>query len=278
MPLQKIISLHTHIYDLDWNRHVTSRTYERFSYDGRFSLLEDLGFGVHSCLEKGISFVSGSTFVRFLSQQFPGALLDIITTLNRDKEGNLYFHHMIQDQSAKKVCELYATANLINLDGSKIVIESVPLLDVDWKESQLHARKQDQTTAMHSLAIPFSDMSCFWNLPSESVWKIFEEGRFLFFKEIVDLKLIKETDSTTFFMGGEIQIYKLPEPGSNIQLLSWIDSFEKIRFYFRQDIVSETGETLASMRDEQLFVALSTSRPRKAPQEFFSRVERFIET
>ncbi len=277
MSLQKTISLHTHIYDLDWNRHVTSRTYERFSYDGRFSILEDLGYGVHACLEQGIEFVSGSTFVRFLSQQFAGALLDIITSLSRDEEGNLHFHHLIQDQSAKKVCELFATAFLKNSEGKKIILESVPLHKENWQASQIHPRKKEQTTATHLIPIPFSDMSCFWNLPSESIWKVFEEGRFLFFKEIVDLKLIKETDSTTFFMGGEIQIYKLPEPGTKITLLSWIDRFEKIRFYFRQDIISESGETLASMRDEQLFVALSTSRPRKAPPEFLSRVERFIE-
>jgi len=277
MALQKTISLHTHIYDLDWNRHVTSRTYERFSYDGRFSILEDFGYGVHACLEKGIEFVSGSTFVKFLSQQFAGALLDIITNVSRDEEGNLYFHHLIQDQSAKKVCELYACAYLKNTDGQKILLNEIPLLTEKWKESHIHIRRENQTTVQHNIAIPFSDMSCFWNLPSEAIWKVFEEGRFLFFKEIVDLKLIKETDSTTFFMGGEIQIFKLPEPGTKILLHSWIDSFEKIRFYFRQDIVSESGETLASMRDEQLFVALSTSRPRKAPPEFFSRVERFIE-
>jgi acyl-CoA thioesterase FadM len=277
MALQKTISLHTHIYDLDWNRHVTSRTYERFSYDGRFSILEDLGYGVHACLEKGIEFVSGSTFVRFLSQQFAGALLDITTDVSRNNEGLLHFHHIIQDQSGKKICELFATAYLKNPDGSKVILGDVPLLSNSWKESQIHTRKKDQTTVMHSMAIPFSDMSCFWNLPSEAIWKVFEEGRFLFFKEIVDLKLIKETDSTTFFMGGEIQITKLPEPGTKVSLLSWIDSFEKIRFYFRQDIVSEAGETLVSMRDEQLFVALSTSRPRKAPSEFYARVEKFIE-
>ncbi len=277
MALQKTISLHTHFYDLDWNRHVTSRTYERFSYDGRFSLLEELGYGVHTCLEKGIQFVSGATFVRFLSQQFAGALLDIITDLQRDTEGQLYFHHTIQDQTGKKACEMFASAYLKNPDGTKLILDSVPVRQEPWNQSTLRKRQNEQVCIEHTLSIPFSDMSCFWNLPSESVWKVFEEGRFLFFKEIVDLNLIKETDSTTFFMGGEIQIYSLPEPGTKIKLLSWIDSFEKIRFYFRQDIVDETGNLLASMRDEQLFVALSTSRPRKAPQEFFARVERFIE-
>ncbi len=277
MALRKTTQISTHFFDLDWNRHVTSRTYERFGYEGRFAILQDLGFGVHFCLENGIEFVTTSTFVRFLSQQFAGSKLNVITDLCRDSEGNLYFNQQIEDETSKKVCELFVTVYLKEKSGSKLQILEVPLLTNEWKKSQIHPKKSDQTTVKHKLQIPFSDMSCFWNLPSEAIWKIFEEGRFLFFKEIVDLKLIKETDSTTFFMGGEIQIFELPNPGSNITLLSWIESFEKIRFYFRQDIVSNSGETLASMRDEQLFVSLSSSRPRKAPPEFFSRVERFIE-
>lgn len=78
-------------------------------------------------------------------------------------------------------------------------------------------------------------------------------------------------------MGGEIVIHKQPEPGTHVKILSWIESFEKIRFYFRQDIVDLNGNLLASMKDEQLFVSLSNSRPRRAPAAFFDKIERFIE-
>lgn len=76
-------------------------------------------------------------------------------------------------------------------------------------------------------------------------------------------------------MGGEIEILTLPEPGSNVQLLSWIDVVDKIRFYFRQDVLDHSGNLLARMVDEQVFVALSTSRPRRAPVEFLERTSRF---
>ncbi|MCE9500095.1 MAG: acyl-[acyl-carrier-protein] thioesterase [Leptospira sp.] len=277
MALLKTISLRTHLHDLDWNRHVTSRTYERFGYNARFSLLEDLGYPVPFCLENGIEYVSGSTFVRFLSQQFADSLLTVETEMARDNPGILYFKHHITDSTGKKVCELFATSYLKAPSGEIIILKDIPLLAENWKESQIQKRNQKQNTLKHKINILFSDMSCFWNLPSEAVWKIFEEGRFLFFNEIVDLSFIQETDSTTFFMGGEIQIYELPKPGTKITLHSWIESVEKIRFYFRQDIVSADGAIISSMRDEQLFVTLSTSKPRKAPPEFIKKVKRFIE-
>ncbi|WP_411822136.1 acyl-[acyl-carrier-protein] thioesterase [Leptospira sp. 'Mane'] len=276
MPIQKTITLRTHTFDLDWNRHVTSRTYEKFGYDARFSILEDLGYSVHQCLEKEIQYISHSTFVRFLGQQFANSNIDVVTELSRDKEGLLYWKQNLIDSNGKPSCELYTTSYLQSKEGTKLILD-VPLLEEKWKESNIHKRPEGQLTLEHNWPIPFSDMNCFWNLPSDSIWKIFEEGRFLFFREVIDLSLIKETDTSTFFMGGEIQINELPSPGSKIILHSWIETFEKIRFYFRQDIVNEEGKVLVSMRDEQLFVALSASRPKKAPPEFITKVERFIE-
>ncbi|BDA79383.1 thioesterase [Leptospira kobayashii] len=276
MPIQKTITLRTHTFDLDWNRHVTSRTYEKFGYDARFSILEDLGYSVHKCLEEEIQYISHSTFVRFLGQQFANSDIQVVTELSRDKDGLLYWKQNLIDANGKPACELYTTSYLQSKDGTKLILD-VPLLEENWKVSSIHKRPEGQFTLEHHWPIPFSDMNCFWNLPSDSIWKIFEEGRFLFFREVIDLSLIKATDTSTFFMGGEIQISELPSPGSKITLHSWIESFEKIRFYFRQDIVGEDGKVLVSMKDEQLFVALSASRPKKAPPEFISKVERFIE-
>jgi acyl-CoA thioesterase FadM len=73
-------------------------------------------------------------------------------------------------------------------------------------------------------------------------------------------------------MGGDIEILELPEPGSHIVLHTWIDEVQKIRFFFRQDIVTQDGRVLAKMRDEQLFVSLSNSRPKKAPPQFLTAV------
>ncbi|MCZ8343270.1 MAG: acyl-CoA thioesterase [Leptospira sp.] len=278
-PFQKTLT--TRYYDLDWNRHVTSRTYERFGYDARMEILAEIGYPIQKCLTEGIVYEPKSSFVRFLSQQFAGADINVTTELDIDENGLFLWKQELFGGDGKKACELESTS-LLKQKGNilkpevaekKTFNESLAL-----KPFSIHKKPESQHTLNHTYTIPFSDMNCFWNLTQEAIWKIFEEGRFLFFKEIVDFSLIQETDSTTFFMGGEIQVYELPEPGSNITIQSWIESVEKIRFYFRQDLVDSKGKVLASMKDEQLFVALSSSRPRKAPPEFLNKVIAFIET
>lgn len=276
MGLKREKILTTRYFDLDWNRHVTSRTYERFGYDARMEILNEIGYPISKCLSEGISYISKSTYVRFLSQQFSGANIKVATELTLDDNGILYWNQELFGEDGKKACTLLVTSYLTK-NGHVHFPEGISTESVNWHEFTIHEKPKDQTTLQHDYYIPFSDMNCFWNLPSESIWKVFEEGRFLFFKEIVDLNLIKETDATTFFMGGEIIIHKLPEPGTHITLHSWIETVEKIRFYFRQDIVDSDGNVLVSMKDEQLFVALSTSRPKKAPPEFIQKIEKFIE-
>lgn len=269
-------TLTTHHFDLDWNRHVTSRTYERFGYDARCEILKEFGYPIERMLNENINYIPGSTYVRFLDQQFVGAEMTVESQVFRMDSGILLWKQSILGPSGKKACEIETTSSLVQ-DGKIIIIPTILAINVAPYKFTIHPKPTKQNTVDHEYYIPFSDMNCFWNLPSDAVWKIFEEGRFLFFKEIVDLNLIKETDATTFFMGGEILIHKQPEPGSHVKILSWIESFEKIRFYFRQDVIDLNGNLLASMKDEQLFVSLSKARPRRAPEAFFNKIERFIE-
>ncbi|PJZ80955.1 thioesterase family protein [Leptospira meyeri] len=269
-------TLSTRHFDLDWNRHVTSRTYEKFGYDARCEVLKEHGYSVELLLNENISYVPGSTYVRFLNQQFVNAEMAVESQVYKLDDGTLFWKQSVLGPDGKKACELETTSRLVQ-NGKNIQIRDIPKINVPSYEFTIHPKPIAQNCVEHDYYIPFSDMNCFWNLPSDSIWKIFEEGRFLFFKEIVDLNLIKETDSTTFFMGGEIIIHRQPEPGSHVRILSWIERFEKIRFYFRQDIVDLQGNLLVSMKDEQLFVSLSSSRPRRAPAAFFDKIERFIE-
>ncbi|MCG6153150.1 thioesterase family protein [Leptospira bandrabouensis] len=269
-------TLSTRHFDLDWNRHVTSRTYERFAYDARCEVLKEFGFPIELMLNSNISYFPGSTKVRFLNQQFVNSEMTVESQVYGLEDGTLLWKQSIFGSDGKNACEIETTSRLVQ-EGNTIRIPNVPDISFNPYQFTIHPKPILQNTVEHDYYIPFSDMNCFWNLPSDSIWKIFEEGRFLFFKEIVDLNLIKETDSTTFFMGGEILIHKQPDPGSHIKILSWIESFEKIRFYFRQDVLDSNGNLLASMKDEQLFVSLSNSRPRRAPAAFFDKIERFIE-
>lgn len=277
-PFQKTLT--TRYFDLDWNRHVTSRTYERFGYDARMEVLSEIGYPIQKCLTEGIVYEPKSSFVRFLSQQFAGANIQVTTELNINEQGLFLWKQELIGEDGKKACELESTSILIqkgNILNPEIAQKEYINSSIHLKPFSIAKKPDTQHTLNHEFTIPFSDMNCFWNLTQEAIWKIFEEGRFLFFKEIVDFSSIQETDSTSFFMGGEILVYQLPNPGSRITIQSWIESVEKIRFYFRQDLVDSEGKVLVSMKDEQLFVALSTSRPRKAPPEFLAKVSAFIE-
>jgi acyl-CoA thioesterase FadM len=274
MKYQKTIQ--TQFYDLDWNRHVTSRTYEKMAYAARMEILKDLGYPISEMLQKQWKWVSQGSHVRFHSQQYENKDLLIETELVKDSHGSLHFHQKLYDIDKKPVCTIGNQSILLDESKNPIQMDAVEedLTRIfSWK---LNERLPSWNTLQHSLYIPFGDMNCFWNLPTDSVWKIFEEGRFLFFKELVDLTMVTEFDTSTFFMGGDIEIIELPEPGSTIRLHSWIDEIQKIRFYFRQDIVSQEGKLLAKMRDEQLFVSLSSSRPKKAPPEFLQAVGNYI--
>ncbi len=274
MKYQKTIQ--TQYYDLDWNRHVTSRTYEKMAYAARMEILKELGYPISEMLQKQWKWVSQGSHVRFHSQQYENKDLLIETELVKDSHGSLHFHQKLYDIDKKPVCTIGNQSVLLDESKNPIQIDAVEedLTRIfSWK---LNERLPGWNTLQHSLYIPFGDMNCFWNLPTDSVWKIFEEGRFLFFKELVDLTMVTESGTSTFFMGGDIEIIELPEPGSTIRLHSWIDEIQKIRFYFRQDIVSQEGKLLAKMRDEQLFVSLSSSKPKKAPPEFLQAVGSYI--
>ncbi|TGL52987.1 acyl-[acyl-carrier-protein] thioesterase [Leptospira kemamanensis] len=270
-------TLTTRHFDLDWNRHVTSRTYEKFAYDARCEVLRELGFPMERMLNEGISLSPNQSYVRFLNQQFTNSDITVETQVFQMSNSSLFWKQTLFGQDGKKACEMESISTLIQKE--KIVpLTSLPnLQEMNLHQLTIRPMPVHQNKIEHDYYIPYSEMNCFWILPADAIWKIFEEGRFLFFKEIVDFQLIKETDSTTFFMGGEIKIYHQPNPGSNVKLYSWIESFEKIRFYFRQDIIDANGTLIASMKDEQLFVSLFNSRPKRAPAAFFEKIERFIE-
>ncbi|HMV77207.1 MAG TPA: acyl-[acyl-carrier-protein] thioesterase, partial [Leptospiraceae bacterium] len=65
--IKKSVSIETRVFDLDWNRHVTSRTYERFSLEGRHSILADLGYPIQKCIQENLILIPKFTEVRFLA-------------------------------------------------------------------------------------------------------------------------------------------------------------------------------------------------------------------
>jgi acyl-CoA thioesterase FadM len=267
----------TFVFDLDSNRHATSRTYEKFSQEGRFGILAELGYPINRCIEENLILVPEFTQVRFLAQQFSGATLRIDTTAHFYESSKILWDHKIYGENEKLACELklftHSIDKKLNPFNFKDSNEKEPTQLIHPIENFTNSC----TRLTHKYPILYSDMNCFWKYSPEAIWKIFEEGRWLFFSEIIDLHKITEMDTTSFFMGGRIQIHKMPIAGEKTILNTWIERVEKIRFYFRQDLVREDGTLLASMRDEQLFISISKSRPRKAPDDFLEITRDYIE-
>lgn len=267
--------IRTHVFDLDWNRHVTSRVYEKFSQQGRSEILKELGYPIRKCMEEELVLIPEFTQMRFLSQQFSGSELRIDSEVAAYRHGRLLWDHKIYGEDNSLACELKLVTksqkgrgeNFSFLNGDE------DLLPQELNHQFNHSCKQ----LVHDYFFPYSDLNCFMRYSPDAIWKVFEEGRWLFFSKVVDTTRITTLDTTSFFMGGKLYFFQMPKEGEKTKIHTWIESIEKIRFYLRQDLVSESGTLLASMRDEQLFVALSTSRPKKAPLEFVAVVKDYVE-
>lgn len=278
MRLQKQIDLQTRIFELDWNRHITSRTYENFSLESRYKILADLAYPVEKCIEENIQLIPLLTEVRFLDQQFSEVTLKVNTDAEFYSGGKIFWNHEIIGNSDKLCCTLKHKDKLVNSSGNPISLEKSNLEDNEQQfENKIHLFSGTSSRLEHTFHLKFSDMNFFWTYPPSAIWKVFEEGRFLFFNEVIGISNIQSLGTTTFFMGGQIQYFKIPEPGSLIKLFSWIELVDKIRFYFRQDVEDTEGNLLLSMRDEQLFVSLSRSRPVRAPEKFLELIDTYIE-
>ena len=269
------LTLKAYTYDLDWNRHVTSRTYEKFTQEGRNQLLAQVDYPIERCIEENIFLIPVSSEIRFLNQQFAGSTIGIQTKGFQIDEDHIYWKHNLVGQDFQPCAEL---SIITKVNGKKNLLEEEFAPEMKNKiPNHIKEFSGSSEQLVHDFKCQFSDLNPFITYSPDAIWKIFEEGRWLFFNEVIDLKLMNQLDTTSFFMGGQIQVFKMPLPGEKISLHSWLESIEKIRFYFRQDIKNESGEVLVSMRDEQLFVSLTKSRPRKAPSEFIKIVERYLE-
>lgn len=278
MSVTNIISLETRYYDLDMNRHVTSRTYENFCQEGRFKLLHGCGYPLVSLIEEKIQILPLATEIRFHNQQFAGAMLDVHTECFQTDEGYIIWEHKILDQMQKLVCNIKLETITLDKNGNPLNLLSPE--DINLVVPSLAPIKEFSKScnrAVNRISTSYSDLNCFGGYYPEMIWKIFEEGRWMFFKNVISLEKIHATDTTAFFMGGMIRFFEMPGPGESLMLYTWIDSVDKIRFYYRQDIVRPNGKVIASMKDEQVFVSMSASRPKKAPVEIFEYIDKYLE-
>jgi acyl-CoA thioesterase FadM len=271
------IKIKANSFDMDWNRHVTSRAYERFASEARYEFLSKNGYTLKICMEGNYVLQPILTEVKFINQQFAGSTISVNTDVIQNHDGTILWNHNLKDEDDKDCCEIKIETQFVD-DKKRIIhfdsIYNSHFVSIGRKILSFQGTNEQ---LRHTYKIQFSDMNFLMTYSTESIWKIFEEGRWMFYNELIDLETLKSTDTTSFFMGGQIQFYRMPEPGESMFLYTWIERIEKIRYYFRQDLKDANGNLISSMRDEQLFIKLSLSKPKRTPPEFIKRVSPYVE-
>lgn len=267
----------TRFADLDTQRHVTSRTYESFALEGRYRVLAQLGLTREKIQEEQIYLNPVSGYSKFHRQQFPGVELRVETEAFAADAGQIHWDQKILEPSGELVCHLQQLTQPVKagLPFTLAGISGLPHGSVLYEPLPPWSGKGNRIEAQYT--IPYADRDFAGKYNLASLWKIFEEGRWLFVEKIgLTYEKIVEIDTTSFYMGGICNIYGEVPAGRTLQLMTWIERIDKIRYWFRQDVLYE-GKVLLSMRDEQLIVSLSRARPQRATPKFMEYIGKYVE-
>lgn len=275
MPFENKLSLVTRVADLDTQRHTTSRTYESFCLEGRHALLRDKGFSIRELVDQRIVLFPTHQYVKFMYQQEAGARLNVETRAYPGEDGFILWDQRVKQEDGKDVCHIQTrtgTQGHQNLLGSAKEDHDIEIYfnDLQAFSGACKVVKSDYTTL-------FCERDIFGAYSPAQMWKVFEEGRWLFCARVgLTLERFVEMDTTSFYMGGVFNFHRPLPAGKKLKIKTWIERLEKIRYYFRQDVIDEHG-VLMSLRDEQLIVSVSGARPRKPPPEFAKLIRPYLE-
>lgn len=268
----------TRFADLDTQRHVTSRTYEAFALEGRYRVLYALGYSQEKIQAEQIYLKSVSGYVKFYRQQFPGVELRVVTEVFPAAHGQLHWEQKILEQSGELVCHLQLLTEPVRED-KPFVIE---LKESDAERPEiLYSDLPPWSGAGERIASTFatlySERDFAGRYPVAALWRIFEEGRWAFADRVgLTYERIVAMDTTSFYMGSVANFFAEVPAGRTLQLMTWIERIDKIRYWFRQDVLAN-GRVLLAMRDEQLIVSLKRARPQRATAEFLQYMGKYVE-
>lgn len=258
----------TRFADLDTQRHVTSRTYESFALEGRYRLLAKIGYPHERIQNEQIYLNPVLGYAKFHRQQFPGVELKVVTEVNADQ----HWDQKIFEMGGDLVCHLQLKTQTDKpLEGLGAASDE-PVL---YEPLKPWSGQSERVVCQYQL--PYSDRDFAGKYNPASLWKIFEEGRWMFVEKVgLTYEKIVELDTTSFFMGSICNFFAEVPAGRTLQVMTWVERIEKIRYWFRQDVL-HNGKLLISMRDEQLIVSLSRARPQRATPEFLKYIGKYVE-
>jgi len=281
LPFTNEVRLITRIADLDSQRHVTSRTYESFCLESRYQLINSRGFNIAGLLENNIQIIPKLSFARFKSQQYNGAELQVKTEAYPMKDGTIFWDHDVLQSDGIDVCKIQLVTQATKEGQYFNLLSNEDVFEMPTQNKFLEIMPfSDKCKRVQSEVISsYSDRNITGDYWTSALWKIFEDTRWMFVEKL-DLTYEKfvEFDTILFFMGGNFIFHKQPKPGRKLIVYTWMEKFEKIRWYMRQEVVDpQTDEILLSAREEHLVVSLSKGRPRKAPQGYIDLVKDYVE-
>lgn len=267
----------TRFADLDTQRHVTSRTYEQFALEGRYRILAKLGFDQERIQNERIYLEAVSGYSKFYRQQFPGARLRVTTQAFSCGEENIHWEQKIFEESGELVCHLQLKTRT-TCAGAPFVFNEIGTLkdtEILYTDLPLWSGKSERIVSQYTM--PYSERDFAGRYNVAALWRIFEEGRWMFAEKTgMTYDRIVELDTTSFYMGSICNYLAEVPAGRTLQIMTWIERVEKIRYYFRQDVLFN-GRLLLAMRDEQLIVSLSKARPQRASEKFMQYIEKYLE-
>lgn len=275
--MQHTMNAVTRFGDLDTQRHVTSRTYELFALEARYSVLRDLGFSQERIQNEQIYLEAVRGYSKFHRQQFPGSELRVETQVSSLGGALLHWDQRILEKSGALVCHLQLETRLTQAKNPIEVqgVEKQDSLEALYSDLAPWSGKGQRITSRYTM--PFSDRDFAGRYNVASLWRIFEEGRWNFAAQTgLTYEKIIAMDTTSFYMGSVANYFEEIPAGETVDIVTWIERIEKIRYFFRQDIVLN-GKIMLSMRDEQLIVSVSKQRPQRASSFFLEYVAPYLE-
>ncbi|MCB1168366.1 MAG: hypothetical protein KDK33_19585, partial [Leptospiraceae bacterium] len=271
-------------------RHVTSRTYEAFCWEGRLDMLAFLGLPLPEMLEHTILLNPELTHCSFHREQQAGSQMVVHSWMELAQD-RLHFYQEIRDSAQELVCKIATTYTVLREGESLSGQQIQELLDLSKAASAdrqpaafiaslpaISPGRPECKTVPTQLRVGYSDRTPFFDYQPGAFWRFIEEARWEFSTAIgLDQKRILEYDTVTFFTSGTFHIFRQPVAGEILRVETWIHRIEKIRCFLRSDVYDAEGNVVLCNIEEQLIVSLSRRRPRRAGPEFLHLVEEFIE-
>ncbi|MDH4199310.1 MAG: thioesterase family protein [Spirochaetia bacterium] len=264
------LMLQTSVSDLDSQKHVNSASYLAFAEEGQYDLLKKNGFDYLYFRYNKLSVKTLASHINFHKQQFPQTFLEIITNIYRDGD-ILYWKQNILNHASKELSCSLSTISKINSMPQDLAAFSRGIPFLEMESNNLGDFSQTCKRSMMYHKVRHVDLDGFEKLSTKTLWRLNEEARWSFLNETgISIENLLQNDITLFWIEGVYKYFENSGLGEPLRIFSWIDRMDKVRIYFRQEIIDSQGKRVSFTEGKFLCVSITTSKPKRIP-EFIKR-------